>query len=213
MDTWYKVIVSTLLDSVVSSRDGQNSDGLQTCSHEEADTQMLVHVKDTKSVMIRTVDTDIVVLTVAYFQGLPSLEQLWIAFATGKDFRYILIHEIASDYVLRWPWMTVWNFKQGQTEGQEHASEWIVVLSGIHRLRRNIILRQPWKEICMGGLACMARDHSQFCHPVIAINSKHIWGYHSETGTIHCPRVLPDQWRICMSIRHGWHYSHKCHAT
>ena len=32
---------------------------LQTCSHEEADTQMLVHVKDTKLVMIRTVDTDI----------------------------------------------------------------------------------------------------------------------------------------------------------
>ena len=81
----------------------ENTDGLQTCSHEEADTQMLVHVKDTKLVMIRTVDTDIVVLTVAYFQGLPNLEQLWIAFATGKDFRYILIHEIASDYVLRRP--------------------------------------------------------------------------------------------------------------
>ena len=45
----------------------------------------------------------------------------------------------------------------------------IVVLSGIHRLRRNIILRQPWKEIRMEGLACMARDHSQFCHPVIAM--------------------------------------------
>ena len=103
MDTSDKVIVSTLLDSVVSSRDGQNTDGVQTCSHEEAATQMLAHVKDTKSVMIRTVDTDIVVLTVAYFQGLPNLEQLWIAFATGKDFRYILIHEIASDYVLRWP--------------------------------------------------------------------------------------------------------------
>ena len=79
---------STLLDSVVSCRDGQNIDGLQTCSHEEADNQMLVHVKDTKSVMIRTVDTDIVVLTAAYFQGLPNLEQLWIAFVTSKDFRY-----------------------------------------------------------------------------------------------------------------------------
>ena len=73
MDTLDKVIVSTLLDSVVSSRDGQNTVGLQPCSHEEADTQMLVHVKDTKSVMIRTVDTDIVVLTVAYFKGLPNL--------------------------------------------------------------------------------------------------------------------------------------------
>ena len=47
----------------------------------------------------------------------------------------------------------------------------IVVISGIHRLRCNIILHQPWKEIRMEGLACMAIDHSQFCHPVIAINS------------------------------------------
>ena len=68
MVTWYKVIVSTLLDSVVSSRDGQNTDGLQTCSREEADTQMLVHVKDTKSVMIRTVDTYIVVLISRVYQ-------------------------------------------------------------------------------------------------------------------------------------------------
>ena len=100
-DTGDKVIVSTLLDSVVSSRDGQNTDGLQPCSHEEADTRMLLHVKDAmncgfKLVMIRTVDTDVVVLAVAHFQGLPNIEQLWIAFGTGKDFRYIPIHEIAS---------------------------------------------------------------------------------------------------------------------
>ena len=48
------------MDSVVSSRDGQNTDGLQTCSHEEADTQMLVHVKDTKSVMVMSWDRDFV---------------------------------------------------------------------------------------------------------------------------------------------------------
>ena len=38
----------------------------------------------------------------------------------------------------------------------------IVVLSCVHRLRRNIILFRPWKEIRMEDLACMARDHSQF---------------------------------------------------
>lgn len=100
-DTGDKVIISTLLDSVVSSRDDQTTDGLQPCSHEEADTRMFVHVKDAmncgfKSVMIRTVDTDVVVLAVAHFQDLPNIEQLWIAFGTGKDFRYIPIHEIAS---------------------------------------------------------------------------------------------------------------------
>ena len=101
-ETWKdKVIVSTLMDGVVSSRYGQNTDGLQSCPHEEPDTRMLLHIKDAmncgfKSAMIRTVDTYVVVLPVTHFQGLPNIEQLWIAFGTCNDFRYIPIHEIAS---------------------------------------------------------------------------------------------------------------------
>ena len=62
---------------------------------------MLLYVKDAmncgfKSVMIRTVDTDVVVLDVAHFHGLPNIEQLCIAFGTSNDFRYIPTHEIAS---------------------------------------------------------------------------------------------------------------------
>ena len=49
-----------------------------------------------KSVMIRTVDTHVVVLAVAHVQGLPNIEQLRIAFGTGKDFSYIPILAIAS---------------------------------------------------------------------------------------------------------------------
>ena len=64
---------------------------------------MLLRVKDAvncgfKSVMIRTVDTYVVVLAVAYFQGLPHIVQLWITCRTGKDFRYIPIHDISSIY-------------------------------------------------------------------------------------------------------------------
>ena len=70
-NTGHTVIVFTLLDGVVSSRDGQNTNGLQACSNEETDTRMLLHLKDTinssfKTVMIRTVDTDIDVLAVAH---------------------------------------------------------------------------------------------------------------------------------------------------
>ena len=100
MDTCDKVIVFTLLDGVVSCRDDQNTDGLQSCSHEEANTEMRLHVKDAMncglmSVMIRSVDTDVVVLAVAHLQGLPNIEQLWIAFGTSNDFTYIPIHDIA----------------------------------------------------------------------------------------------------------------------
>ena len=70
------------------------------CSRGEANTRMLLHVKDAmncgfKSVMLRTVGTNVVVLAIAHFQGLPNIEQLGIAFGTGEDFRYIQIHEIA----------------------------------------------------------------------------------------------------------------------
>ena len=76
-NTGHPVIVLTLLDGVVSFRDGQNTDGFQTCSHEEADTRMLLHIQYTmnsgfKSVMIITVDTDVVALHVAHFQGLTK---------------------------------------------------------------------------------------------------------------------------------------------
>ena len=45
--------------------------------------------------MIRTVDTDVVVLAVAYFSRLGTSE-LWIALGVGKHFRYVAVHEIAQ---------------------------------------------------------------------------------------------------------------------
>ena len=49
-----------------------------------------------KTVTIRTVGTAVVVLAAAHFQGVPNIEQLWIAFGTGKEFKCIPIHKIAS---------------------------------------------------------------------------------------------------------------------
>ena len=39
-----------------------------------------------KDAIIRTVDTDVVVLAVAHFQDLENIGNLWIAFGRGKDF-------------------------------------------------------------------------------------------------------------------------------
>src|ERR1700759_5566651 len=60
---------------------------------------MLLHACDAsrhgmKPVMIRTVDTDVVVISVSCMDGL-NLQSLWIAFGTGKQFRYISIHELS----------------------------------------------------------------------------------------------------------------------
>ena len=44
---------------------------------------------------IRTVDTDVVVLAVSFFSRM-NLEEMWIAFGTGKNVCFIAIHEIVS---------------------------------------------------------------------------------------------------------------------
>ena len=94
-----KVIVTTIGESVLSSADLYTG-GLEPCTQEEADTRMMLHVlnggqQGHRRIMIRTVDTDVVVLSVAHFQKM-NLQQLWIAFGTGKEYRYIAIHEIAA---------------------------------------------------------------------------------------------------------------------
>ena len=80
----------------------QDTSQLAPCSHEEADTKMLLHTADAVhqgfgKVTLRTVDTDIhvVVLAVATFPRL-AMEELCVAFGTGKHLRYIPAHEIAK---------------------------------------------------------------------------------------------------------------------
>ena len=46
-------------------------------------------------IMVRTVDTDVVVLAVTYFCTMP-VSEIWIAFDTGTHFRYIGIQGIAK---------------------------------------------------------------------------------------------------------------------
>ena len=68
--------------------------------HEEADSRIFVHVKDMDQqghtkVMTRTVDTDVVVIAVAKFLQI-CLEELWVVFGTGKNYRHIEVHQIVS---------------------------------------------------------------------------------------------------------------------
>jgi len=45
--------------------------------------------------MVRTVDTDVVVIAIATLNKIKP-EKLWVAFGTGEKFRFIPIHEIAA---------------------------------------------------------------------------------------------------------------------
>ena len=89
-----KQIISIYGKEVKSILPRDNTSSLAPCTHEDADTRMLLHVQDAvqqgyEKVVIRTFDTDVLVLAVAIFQ------QLWVAFVTGTQLRYIATHEIS----------------------------------------------------------------------------------------------------------------------
>jgi hypothetical protein len=76
----------------------RDTTGLAPCTQKEADTRIILHVSDAakhgyRKVMIRMVDSDVLVLTIAAVQQL-SIDELWVGFASGKSFRYLPTHEI-----------------------------------------------------------------------------------------------------------------------
>ena len=77
----------------------RDTSALAPCTHEEADTRIFLHVSDAVNqghdkVMIHTVYY-VLVLAVAAVQKL-HVGELWVAFATGKSFRYLPAHEMAG---------------------------------------------------------------------------------------------------------------------
>lgn len=93
-----KEIVSTYGETVLTNLETVATDDISPTNHEEADTRLFLHAMSCsragyKRISIRTVDTDVVVLAITLFDKL-SLDELWIAFGCGRNFRHIPVHEI-----------------------------------------------------------------------------------------------------------------------
>ena len=93
-----KQIVSTHRKDVFCTQP-RDVAGLALCTHEEADTRMLLHVEDAVNqgytkVSARIVNTD-VVLAVTAAQCL-NRDEHWVALATGGSFRFLAAHGIAK---------------------------------------------------------------------------------------------------------------------
>ena len=96
-----KELVVTDGEAVICLPRQEDESSLAPCGQEEADTRIMLHVAhaaehDHRRIQVRTVDTDVVVLAVMVAQALPCVDELWIAFGTGKNYRYIPAHEIAA---------------------------------------------------------------------------------------------------------------------
>lgn len=101
LSTGEKCIYVTDGTNVLCSKTDADLSNLAPCSHEEADTRLLLHVADavqkgSRKVCVRTVDTDVVVLALAKFSDINP-DELWLAFGTGKHFRYIPIHDVVAE--------------------------------------------------------------------------------------------------------------------
>lgn len=74
------------------------------CNHEEADTHIVIHLvhaleAGASSVMVRTVDTDVVVILVGKFHAIIANSphaDIWVAFGMGKHFSFISVNHICS---------------------------------------------------------------------------------------------------------------------
>ena len=60
-----------------------------------------VHVKHAadsghRKIVVKTVDTDVVVLAISLFQSL-QIEELWVEFGVGKQLRWLPIHEYVTN--------------------------------------------------------------------------------------------------------------------
>ena len=93
-----KIVVTAFEDKALISK-GAMVENLSPCNHEEADTRVFLHALDMRRhnsiehVMIKTVDTDVVVLAVALFAEL-NIKELWIDFGSGQNQAYYPIHTI-----------------------------------------------------------------------------------------------------------------------
>jgi len=96
-----KQLVITVGEAVLRKPLLPDLTSLAPCNHEEADSRMLLHASHAAqrghhAILIRTVDTDVVVLAVSLAQRFQSEDKLWVAFGTGQSFRYLAAHEIAA---------------------------------------------------------------------------------------------------------------------
>ena len=96
-----KQLVITDGESVLSKPLLDDLHSISPWMHEEVHTRMLLYVHHAAhhghdKLLIRTVDTDVVVLAVSMVQSLGAQVELWLAFGIGKQFQYLAAHKVAN---------------------------------------------------------------------------------------------------------------------
>ena len=94
-----KYIICTIDNKIIAYPEGDYSE-IEPCNHEEADSRIFLHIKDSitrnkvSTCLIRTVDTDVVVL--AIHMASQTGINVFVAIGMGEHFRIIPAHSIAK---------------------------------------------------------------------------------------------------------------------
>lgn len=104
-------IYSTAGSLVVCSSSNADLSYISPCNHEEADSRLILHTADAakkglKTCMIRTPDSDVLVLAVAYARKV-NLESLWVSIGSGKHHQLVNATALSEflgtyNYSLHW---------------------------------------------------------------------------------------------------------------
>ncbi|XP_051797479.1 uncharacterized protein LOC127531687 [Acanthochromis polyacanthus] len=98
-------LFTTMLEDCLSSPASTDTDALAPCTHKEADTRIFIYVAAAavaghRRVIVRSSDSDVVVLAIATFVALgQKIDELWIAFGVRRHFRYRSFHSFSSDFI------------------------------------------------------------------------------------------------------------------
>ena len=83
-----------MLDDCVTTPEDIDISVLAPCTQEEADSRIFLHVAAAtlaghRNIIVRSCDSDVVVLSVATFVRLEAngIEELWVAFGVRRHFR------------------------------------------------------------------------------------------------------------------------------
>ena len=94
-----KLLITTFNENALCNQNIE-IENLMSCNLEEADERIFLHVqhaaKTYESVLVKTVDSDIVVIALYAYQHIQNLNELWIEFGVGKSLQFIPIHEISN---------------------------------------------------------------------------------------------------------------------
>ena len=93
-------LVMTCRDGVLTNPESRTIlEDLSPCDHEEADTRMILHahqvLESASSVLIRTVDTDVLVLAIAATTRYDN-KHVWVSFGVGDSHKIIGAHIIKA---------------------------------------------------------------------------------------------------------------------